>query len=102
MRLHELADRRRDAVDLLGGELGEHRDREDLARDLLGDREVALAVSQELGRLLEMDRYRVVDLRPDAAFAEVLAQVVAPSAGSAATCWTPWTALTVRGLNAPS
>src|SRR3989442_15271953 len=83
MSLRELADRRRDAVDLLIAELRIHRDREHLARDPLGHGKVALAVSQELGRLLEVDRHRAVDLSPDAALGEALAQIVAPSTGQA-------------------
>src|SRR5262249_46427708 len=76
-RAHETTNRGRDALGLLVGELGVHREREDLVRHALGHWEIALAVAQELGRLLQVDRHRVVDLRADALRAEILAHRVA-------------------------
>src|SRR5207302_8807146 len=77
MALGELADRGRDAIDLLVGELWIHGNREHLVREALGEGQVALAVPEELRRLLEVDRYRIVDLRPDAAVGEESPQRVA-------------------------
>src|SRR5207245_4882749 len=79
--LHERTHGLGDTLELLVGELREHRQGEHLFRDALRDREVALPVAQELRGLLEVDRDGVVDLRPDAAVAEVLAQRVSAAAG---------------------
>src|SRR5438045_8284318 len=83
MRLRERTDRVADSLELVVGELREHWKRQHLGRDALGHRQVALAVAQELRRLLEVDRHGIVDLSADAALAEVRSERVTPAASDA-------------------
>ena len=62
---------------LVGGDLGEDRQREDLPRRLLGDREAPRTEAKVRERPLEVDRDRVVDLRADAVGVEPLDHLVA-------------------------
>src|SRR5204863_1969437 len=54
-----------DARLLLGGEVGEHRQRQHAAARLLAGGEVPLAVAQPRQALLQMQRDRVIDLAAD-------------------------------------
>src|SRR5205085_4589778 len=73
----EAAERLDDVLLLLGRQLGEHRERERLAGGALGLREVACLVAQVGEAGLQVERDRVVDLRPDAVLSEVFEQRVA-------------------------
>ena len=50
---------------LIGTQIGEHGQRNDLRRHRFRDREVSRFVSQRLIRILEMKRHRIVDSRAD-------------------------------------
>src|SRR5438034_5695126 len=78
--LHELADRCGDAVDLFVRQLRVHRQRQDLRRKPFRHGQIALAIAEELRRLLQVDRDRIVDLRTDAPLAQVLPEVVPTAA----------------------
>src|SRR4051812_10772107 len=62
---------------LVGGELWEERQREDLARGLLGHRERPRALAEMLERPLQVDGNRIVNPRADAGRVELLQGLVA-------------------------
>src|SRR5690606_24804424 len=75
----EGAHRRHYVLLLLLAQLGEDRQREDLARRLLGMREVALTIAEVSEALLQMERDGIVDGAPHAPLAQEGAQLIAPA-----------------------
>ena len=75
--VEELADRADDVALLLLGQLGVHRQGQRLAGGRFGDGEVAGLVAQGREAGLQVERDRIVDLGPDLAGGQVVAQGVA-------------------------
>src|SRR3954447_533573 len=69
--------RRHHALLLVSCDLGKHRQRQDLARRLLGDREGPLAESQSAKRALKMKRDRIVNLGADTVGVQLADDLVA-------------------------
>src|SRR2546426_5664124 len=65
-----------DAVLLLSGEFGEHRERKHLGGCVLGDREVTRTEAQSLIGLREVKWDRVVNARSDACDGQVLLKLL--------------------------